>query len=633
MIRRWFRHIEERLGWHTPPVQPGAAWVHAASVGEVSAAASLVEALAPPVLLTVDTDTGRAAAVRLARRIPGLAVGMRPVDLPWTLAPLLAEARPRVLVLVESVSPPVLSRRVRALGAPVVRVSGRVGPRSRRFGRLWAALAPCDRVWARDAEEAAWLGQWFPTETMGDGKGAVRAVNALSFGRHYVVGASTRDGDEARLLAATRDLLVLAPRQPERFDAVASLLADSKRRWVRRSALVDGRVPDDVDVVLLDTLGELAGVLRGARVAFIGGSFSASPGAHSPAEAIAAGVPVVAGPFGGRNEPALAATRRATSVDLADALARPWAPLPVPHDATGRVVSAVEALARVADSSSPRPLLWPLVPPVWLGGWRPMGGWRAPVRVVAIGSYNARGPGRTSLVRWLCGRLADRGERPGAVVRGVGRDRSGLCTSSADPSWRALGDEGALLARDGALVAAGGSRRAAVEALVDMGATVVVLDDGLGSHGVTVDVGVEVVDARFPTARGPLPVGERRPRQRPADVAVWTHVDERFPAPPGAVVAVARPGPWVPAVPLGPVAAVAGLGRQADFLCFGDLLVDRFRALADHQPVDRALAAEIARWADGLPVVTTAKDAVRWDGVVAWRDIVVTCVGSGLDRL
>jgi tetraacyldisaccharide-1-P 4'-kinase len=200
-------------------------------------------------------------------------------------------------------------------------------------------------------------------------------------------------------------------------------------------------------------------------------------------------------------------------------------------------------------------------------------------------------------------------------------------------SWQALGDEGALLARDGALVAAGGSRRAAVEALVACGATVVVLDDGLGPHGVDVNVGIEVVDARFPEARGPLPVGERRPRQRRADFVVWTHVDHRFPAPAGALVAVARPGPWQPFAPRGPVAAVAGLGRQADLLRFGDLCVDRFRALADHQAVDRALAGEICRWADGLPVVTTAKDAVRWEGDVTWRDVEVTCVGPGLDRL
>jgi tetraacyldisaccharide-1-P 4'-kinase len=552
---------------------------------------------------------------------------MRPLDLTWVLAPLLADARPRALVLVESVSPPVLSRAVRRLGAPVLRYSGRVGPRSRWFGALWAALAPCDHVLARDGHEAAFLSRWFPTEVAGDGKLGQSVPNPLVGAPRYAVGASTRAGDEQRLLDAVEGPLVLAPREPARFDGVAGLLDRSGRSWVRRSRLPDGRWPPGVEIVLLDTVGELAGVLRGARVAFAGGSFSPSPGAHAPAEAFAAGVPVVAGPFGGRNETALAAARRTDEAGLRRALAEPGVAAPALPDPTSRGVAAVGALERVARELSPRPWARPLGPFVALAARRRAGGWTAPVPVVGVGSRNARGPGRTSLARWLVRALGRDGRRVGAVARGIGRVAPGLRVSDGQATWRELGDEGALLARDGALVAVGPDRRAAVERLVALGADVIVLDDGLGAHGVDLTLAIEVVDARFPSARGPLPAGERRPWLRPPDRTVWTHVEPRFPAPAAVAVASARPGPWHSGAPAGPVAAVAGLGRQADLLRFGDLCVDRFLALRDHCPVDAQRAASIAAWAGGLPVVTTAKDAIRWEGAVCWRDIELDVVG------
>ena len=110
-----------------------------------------------------------------------------------------------------------------------------------------------------------------------------------------MVAASTRPGDEARVIAAIPDGhgLLLAPRHPDRFDIVARTLHGMP--WARRTALEDA-VPDDVRVVLLDTLGELAGGLVGARAAYIGGTFDPAVGGHSPAEATRAGVPVVAGP-------------------------------------------------------------------------------------------------------------------------------------------------------------------------------------------------------------------------------------------------------------------------------------------------------------------------------------------------
>jgi 3-deoxy-D-manno-octulosonic-acid transferase len=85
---------------------------------------------------------------------------------------------------------------------------------------------------------------------------------------------------------------VIAPRKPERFDAVAALL--SKMQMLRRSQW-GGGAPAAVDILLLDTIGELARVYRYASAAFVGGSL-VPHGGHNPIEPAAAGVPVCFGP-------------------------------------------------------------------------------------------------------------------------------------------------------------------------------------------------------------------------------------------------------------------------------------------------------------------------------------------------
>ena len=126
--------------------------------------------------------------------------------------------------------------------------------------------------------------------------------------RRLVVAGSTLEGEEAALLAAWPRLLeadpglamVLAPRHPERFSGVAGLLEWSGLSWVRRSNWKT-RPPDSEEplrpgqILLLDTIGELASVYSLAEVAFVGGSLVAA-GGHNPLEPAQFGVPVVMGP-------------------------------------------------------------------------------------------------------------------------------------------------------------------------------------------------------------------------------------------------------------------------------------------------------------------------------------------------
>jgi tetraacyldisaccharide-1-P 4'-kinase/3-deoxy-D-manno-octulosonic-acid transferase len=623
------RDLRGRLGLDVPPVQPGAVWVHASSVGEVGAADALLERWWGPALLTTDSDSG----LRAARFSPAAVV---PIDHPLFLAPLWAEARPRAVVFVEDALWPHLALRARAEGVPMLRVSARAGPGARRASWLHRACAP-DAVAARDEAARAWFASVLPGVPVtigGDLKAARTAPRALlRWSRPFVVGASTREGDEDRLLAAVDAIhpslgVLLAPRHLER-------IATFRFPFVRRTTLLADEVPPGDRVVVLDTLGELRAAVVGAAATFVGGTFDERIGGHSPSEAHAAGVPVCAGPHvaaqgdafevvGADVGPDLDATLRA-------ALARGRRPPSTDSDPARAAVDLVAGwLAAPARERSPRPWALPLSP-LLRAGW-PRRAHQLSVPVVSVGSANARGPGRTSTVRALVAVLAARGHTVGVAVSGYRRTSAGsdvrMGTDAAD-----VGDEGALLAAAGALVAAGRDRRRAAQRLVEAGATCVVLDDGLRHTEVARDLDIVVVDARFPSARGPLPAGERRPSPSPRDGFVLVHHGGGLFDTPG-LPAGRTPDRWTPRRPDGPVAAFAGIARPADFLATLDVPVARFLALPDHAPLDEEL---LRRFAGELPLVCTAKDAARlpsdMQNRVAWRDVCVRIPPSLMTRI
>ncbi|MBX2800964.1 MAG: tetraacyldisaccharide 4'-kinase [Myxococcales bacterium] len=653
----------ERLGWRVPPVQPGAIWLHAASVGEVRAAAALLPLLPRPVLLTADTDTGAAQARRLALRHPGVVAGACPLDHGLTLAPLWAEARPRAVLFVEGTFWPSLAWRARRAGVPVVRVGAKAGSRTRRAAPwlrwLWH---PTDAVLARDASEAAFFErvQAAPVQVLGNPKTLAQAPRAvLRFARPPLVACSTRPGDEAAVLRAVFTLpspppVLLAPRHLERVPEVLALCAEQHRETRLRSELLGAVVAAEVEVVVLDTLGELAGCLPGAAVAFVGGTFDPRIGGHSPHEAAAAGVPVVAGPHqqaqgsafrevgatvvaepeelgaalqrvlqatGERSSPSL---RRMDAARAGDAL-RAWIGSPAPEASprpwAAPLAAVYGAVSEVRNAAYERQLL-----PVR----------RVGVPVVSVGSTNARSPGRTSTVAAVVGVLQGRGHRVGVATRGYRRTKGGravhLSTRHRDAAH--LGDEGALLAATGAVVAAGPDRVACAEALVAAGVSVVVADDGLQHRRLHRDLEVVVVDARFVRARGLLPMGERRESgavPARADVVVVHHADASFEVQVGDPVR-RRPGAWCsergrqPA-PTGPVVAFCGIGRPADFLASLTMEVAEFVALPDHAPITQEMALQLLRTAGERPLVCTHKDAVRCPPSLRsralWRDIEV----------
>lgn len=641
-------HARERLGFPKTRLEPGALWFHAASLGE----RRVVEAVLPglrlrePALDVLITCTSADARARTGGADQVLCL---PVDvLPLVLA-FVDRVRPRALVLVEAELWPALIVACRRRGIPVVRLAPREGPGMRRLRRV-PGLA-----------EALLAGvtELIPSQDLKALAPIPRA--AFSWRGDALVGGSTREGDEVALLDAWRDLvpqplLVLAPRDPARFAAVGALLTGRGLRWSRRSALADS-VPAATKVLLLDTLGELAGLYPRARAAFVGGTFDAGVGGHSPAEAIAAGCPLVRGPQIAANAAAwvgvdadVAESPERLSVALRAALSGPRTTPPV-AEALAPVLDALRPYVEAVPSPerSLRPWLWPLAW-VWLGVvsiW-PLGRKQAPIPVVSVGGLTAGGSGKTPVAAWIAARL------PGSVVvsRGYGRRAGGDVRQTG--GVRELGDEAEMLARRGQPVASAPDRHAAVVVAASGGAKVAVLDDGFTARGLARQLEIVVMDGRWPDGGGPIPVGTRRVPRRwlaRADV-IWSN---HGPAPEWAR-AVARPDAsfveaalvpvaWLhrgvrhplDALPARPCVAMAGIARpEAFFRTLRSLGVDvrQCHTFPDHHTFAWRDLQAIEAWKDDHNVLVTEKDAARLpEGLSVWALVVELEISVGADAL
>ncbi|MFO1413422.1 MAG: lipid IV(A) 3-deoxy-D-manno-octulosonic acid transferase [Burkholderiales bacterium] len=331
-LRLWWRgrrepgyreHIGERFGRYGDLRRPAGEvlWVHAVSLGETRAAAPLVERLArerpqATILLTHMTATGREAGRSL---LPGRMVqAWLPYDVPFAVAAFLEHFAPRACLLMETELWPNVVAASTQRGIPVFLVNARLSARSlsgyRRFAALtqpmFASLAgaaaqteaDAGRLREAGAREVAVTGNLKYDVAVPPSAVALGATLRARFGsaRPVFVAASTRNGEEALLLDALargplpgNALTVIVPRHPQRFDAVAQLLAARGLRHVRRSA--DVPVADDVAVVLGDSLGELFAYYAAADVAFVGGSLLPL-GGQNLIEPIAAGTPTLVGP-------------------------------------------------------------------------------------------------------------------------------------------------------------------------------------------------------------------------------------------------------------------------------------------------------------------------------------------------
>ncbi len=309
----------------TPNGAPGSIWIHAVSVGEVLAVSELVAQLRREfpgrrVLVSTTTATGQALA---RERFGEGNVFYFPLDFAFAVRPYLRALRPELVVLAETEFWPNFLYLAKASGARVAVVNARISDRSlpgyRRWrGLLRAVLRDLDLFLAQSDEDSRRLIEIgaepgrvrvagnlkFDVKAPAAAPGAVLIRAALDRGRAtpVIVCGSTLEGEEAILQRAfevvqsryPRAVFIVAPRHPERFDAVAQLLESSGLRCWRRSLLAPAEaIPGGV--LLLDTVGELAAVYGLASLAFVGGSLVAR-GGHNILEPAQHSVPILVGP-------------------------------------------------------------------------------------------------------------------------------------------------------------------------------------------------------------------------------------------------------------------------------------------------------------------------------------------------
>jgi 3-deoxy-D-manno-octulosonic-acid transferase len=330
--RKYFSTLPQRLGYMPLSVNldgDPSIWIHAVSVGEVLAARALVPSLReryPRLRLFVSTTTRTGQQVARANLQHVDEVFYFPFDLRRIMKRTVALVKPRLFIMMETEIWPNLLRVCREEGVRTILVNGRISARSFPRYRLARAffrpvLADVDRFCMQSEESARRIVEIgaerdrvsvtgslkfdsleAPAAAVDRGPNRVLRYFRVGAGRPVVIAASTLKGEEEPVLDAfariratwTSALLIVAPRKPERFDEVERLARRGGRRGARRTELPVDTEPR-VDIVVLDTIGELAQLYQVATVVFVGGSL-VDAGGHNILEPAVFGKPIVYGP-------------------------------------------------------------------------------------------------------------------------------------------------------------------------------------------------------------------------------------------------------------------------------------------------------------------------------------------------
>ena len=313
--------LDERLGLASAARPPGPlVWLHAASVGESLALLPLADHLAgrvPPTNILFTSGTVTSAKLIAGRLPPGAVHQYAPLDTPSFARAFIDHWRPRLAILVESELWPNLILAARDGGARTALISANLSDASaRRWARAPRSFATLlgafDLVLARDEASARRLASLgarvdgladlkYGAPPLPVDESALAWWRERTASRTVLVAASTHPGEEDIVLEAfagvarhaSRPLLILVPRHPDRGAVVAGLAA--KRGLATRRRSLRGDV-DSAEVLVGDTLGEMGLWYRLAHLAVIGGSFVPGVGGHNPFEPARLGRPFVAGP-------------------------------------------------------------------------------------------------------------------------------------------------------------------------------------------------------------------------------------------------------------------------------------------------------------------------------------------------
>jgi 3-deoxy-D-manno-octulosonic-acid transferase len=331
--RKYVGNLPQRLGYLPLSFNfdgDSSIWIHAVSVGEVLTARALIPELRERyprlrIFLSTTTMTGQGVA----------RTNLRDVDevfyFPFDLGPIVSRTmrlvKPRLFIMMETEIWPNLLRACRKAGVKTVLVNGRISTRSYPRYRLARSffrrvLGDVDRFCMQSEESARRIIEIgadrdrvsvtgslkFDSLELPGGTGIDRGPNRvlryfrMSPDRPVIIAASTLKGEEEPVLEAFQRvratwgnaLLIIAPRKPDRFDEVEKLARRAGWRVARRRELAVDAEPR-VDVVVLDTIGELAQLYHVATAVFVGGSL-VDAGGHNILEPAIFGKPILFGP-------------------------------------------------------------------------------------------------------------------------------------------------------------------------------------------------------------------------------------------------------------------------------------------------------------------------------------------------
>ena len=297
---------------------------HAVSVGETNAIKDLVNAYRnnhpeETIIVTTTTRTGQEIAQKSFKDVVNQ-VTYYPYDFFFSVLSFFNTYKPEKIIIAETEIWPCFVTLAKIRGIKVYCVNGRISPHSfDGYKKIKGFLSPIlnryEKIFMQsksDAERMIQIGaKENKTEVMGNLKFDITANLSEEEKQKYrdelktnkfrlFIGASTHKGEDEIVLNAFKALkekyndakLLLVPRHPQRYEDVSKLLDETGYKWGKRT-LNDNFV--EKEIILLDTMGELAKIFSICHIAFIGGSFSTT-GGHNPLEANIWNKPVISGP-------------------------------------------------------------------------------------------------------------------------------------------------------------------------------------------------------------------------------------------------------------------------------------------------------------------------------------------------
>ncbi len=317
------QHWQERFGFYSQPVSKPIIWLHCVSVGETRAAAPLIHQLKATypnhqILHTHTTPTGRETSELLFGINTVFGDGVTrvylPYDVPFAVKRFLTHFKPSIGLLMETELWFNLIAACKHQNLPLLLLNARLSEKSatgyRKLGQLASnGIATLDAIAAQTQADATRFETLGANNVLVTGnlkfdvkpphnslKQGLQLRKLMGEGRTIFLAASTREGEEALILDAVKDLnilTVIVPRHPQRFNEVAALLQAKNINYVRRTTLKTA-ITKDVNVILGDSMGELFSYYAACDFTFVGGSLL-NFGGQNLIEPASMGKPIIIG--------------------------------------------------------------------------------------------------------------------------------------------------------------------------------------------------------------------------------------------------------------------------------------------------------------------------------------------------